>query len=544
MIRRLVSFAALVVVVAGLPAGAQRPTEEKRPKLAVVVVVDQMRADYLTRYSSRFSGGLRRLMRDGAWYQRAAYPYLNTITCAGHSTISTGALPYRHGMILNGWFNRATGQIMECTLDQDVTNISYNGLPGAGGNSAKWLLAQTFAEYLRDHERGRTVALSLKPRSALTLVGHKADAVVWFDDRGGWATSTAFSDAPVPFLQKFITENPLPADYGKTWDRLLEPAAYQGPDDGAGERPITGWTRTFPHPLGVAGGKPDAGYYTRWQRSPFADEYLGRMAAAAVDALHLGSGPGIDFLGISFSTLDLVGHAYGPESHEVQDELLRLDHTIGRLLDHLDGAAGKDGYVLALTSDHGVGRVAEQVDGAGRASSRDIGAAIDAALSGVWQPDKYFAASAYTDIYLTAGTLDRLERDPKATTAVLTALRAVPGVAEAFRGDEIGRAELRTSSDPVKRAAALSYLEGRSGDLIIIPRENWILSANAATHGTLYDYDQRVPIIFFGAGVAPGLRGEATPADVAPTLAALVHAAFPATDGHALGEALAVRAAR
>src|SRR6185295_6899560 len=202
------------------------------------------------------------------------------------------------------------------------------------------------------------------------------------------------------------------------------------------------------------------GFYTRWQRSPLADEYLARLAAVSVDALKLGSGQGIDFLGVSFSTLDLIGHAYGPDSHEVQDEILRLDRTLGRLLDHLDRAVGKDGYALALTSDHGVGRVAEQVEGAGRASSRDVAAAIDGALSAAWEPGSYYAASAYTDIYLTAGTLDRLKSDDKATDAVLAALRKVPGIAEAYRGDQIGKPETRTSSDPVKRAAALSYYEG------------------------------------------------------------------------------------
>src|SRR5262249_43414768 len=161
------------------------------------------------------------------------------------------------------------------------------------------------------------------------------------------------------------------------------------------------------------------------------------------------------------STLDLIGHAYGPDSHEVQDALLRLDRTIGALVDHLDTALGRDGYVLALTSDHGVCRIAEQVEGAGRASSRDVGAAIDGALPTAWRPGAYSAASASTDVYLTAGTLDRLEHDEHATRAVLDGLRAVPGIADAFRGDEIGRAELRTSADPVKRAAALSYREGR-----------------------------------------------------------------------------------
>jgi predicted AlkP superfamily pyrophosphatase or phosphodiesterase len=312
-------------------ASAQAP-RAGQPKLIVIIVVDQLRADYLVDYGSNFSAGLQRLLRDGAWYKNAAYPYLNTVTCAGHSTIGTGSFPYRHGMILNGWLDRQTGKSPYCTDDPEVQDISYNGLTPAQGDSAKRMLVPAIGEQVKARG-GRAVAISLKPRSAVPLVGRRADAVIWFDDRGGWSTSSAYTKTPVPFLQQFIDANPLAADYGKVWDRTLPVNAYQYTDDGEGEGQASGWTRTFPHPLGVEGGKPDGTFHSRWQRSPFADEYLGRMAIAAIDALHLGSQNTTDFLGISFSSLDVVGHTYGPKSHEVQDVLVRLDRTIGRLLE-------------------------------------------------------------------------------------------------------------------------------------------------------------------------------------------------------------------
>ena len=370
-------------------------------------------------------------------------------------------------------------------------------------------------------------------------LGTRGDVVLWFEERGSWTTSSAFATALDPSVREYVDRHPVTADYGKTWERTLEPAAYKNDDDGVGERPPTGWGKTFPHPLSSRAGVPDATFFSLWLRSPFADEYLGRMAAATVDAKGLGTERRTDFLGVSFSSLDLVGHAFGPNSHEVQDMLMRLDVTIGALLDHLDARVGRGRYVVALTSDHGVAEIPEQV-GTGRQTSREVGAAIDAALQPMFGPGKYMAFSAYTDIYLEPGVLDRLKRNPDASRAVLDALRALPGTAFAFRADEISDPAFRTAADPVKRAIALSYYEGRSGDLILVPKEKWILSSSATTHGTAYPYDQRVPVIFFGNGVKAGrYGGESTPADIAPTLAALAHVHIAGTDGHVLQDVMA-----
>ena len=363
---RLATLVTLLALVPALTATGSRDSGEPQPappKLIVIVVVDQMRADYLERYSGGFTGGLRRLIREGAWFTNAAYPYLNTVTCAGHSTIGTGMLPFHHGMIMNSWLDRSTGKTPYCTDDAAATEISYNGLHGATGDSARQMRAPAIGEQIRARAHGRAVAMSLKPRSSIPLVGRSADAVVWFDDRGGWSTSSVYTRAPVPFLQQFITANPITADYGKVWTRTLRPSAYQFTDDDPAERPGADAGRTFPHPLGVAGGKPDARFFGRWRESPFSDEYLGRMATAAVDALSLGKGEHTDLLAVSFSALDAVGHVYGPRSHEVQDVLVRLDLTIGRLLDHLDRTVGTSNYVLALSADHGVADIPEHVHG-------------------------------------------------------------------------------------------------------------------------------------------------------------------------------------
>lgn len=551
-VRTAAAAAALVLIAPGaissdhhaarfVPGGMEPAAA---PKLVVMIVVDQMRTDYLERYSGKFTGGLRRLTQDGAWFTRGAYPYLNTVTCPGHSTIGTGALPYRHGMILNAWYNRSTAKSMECTEDAKVREISYNGLKPGVADSGRWLLVPTLADRIRERAHGRVAAFSLKSRSAIGMAGHAGNPVVWFDDRGGWATSSAFASGPTPFLQEFIDKNPITAAYGGQWDRMHAPSDYQGVDDAPGERPptATAWTRSFPHAIGAPDGKADATFYAQWRHSPLSDEYLGGMATAAVDALNLGKGPGTDFLGVSFSTLDLVGHAFGPNSHEVQDVLARVDLTIGRLLDHLDTAVGAGNYVVGFSADHGVGQIPEQMAAGGRHTAAEIRAAVDKALVPIFGPGKYMAHSAYTDVYLAKGVVRRLRRSRAATTAVLDGLRAMPGIAYAFMADEVNHAAARSSSDPVKRAAALSYHSGRSGDLIIVPRENWMFSTAAATHGTLYPYDQRVPVILFGAGIKKGsYEGDATPADIAPTLAAVALVRFERTDGRVLADAMAVR---
>jgi predicted AlkP superfamily pyrophosphatase or phosphodiesterase len=531
----LLSTPAGRVPVYGAHLGAQGAGE---PKLIVLLVADQMRADYLDRYSGKFTGGLRRLIENGAWFQRAMYPYLNTITCAGHSTIGTGTFPYQHGMILNTWFDRKTGKTTECTEDRKEREINYNGLTGPG-DSGRRIQTPALADYVR-RQHGHVVTMSMKARSAIGLAGHSGDVVLWFDTRGGWQTSTAYTSKPTPFVQQFIADHRVESAYGQAWDRMYDPSAYQGKDDDPAERAPTGWTRTFPHVIGSKSGKPDEEFFGHWMRSPLSDDYLGKLAAAAADTLRLGRGPQIDFLGVSFSALDLVGHAYGPDSHEVQDMVARLDVTIGSLLDHLDRTVGAGNYVVAFTADHGVGQIPEESGQGGRETNTETTAAIDKALVPLLGPGQHVANAAYTDIYLQKPVLKRMKKDRAVRNAVLDALRSMTGIAAAYTADEMMAPGIRTSSDPLKRAAALNYYPGRSGDVIIVPRENWILSTSATTHGTLYPYDQHVPLIFYGAGVKPGrFSVDASPADIAPTLGALAGIPFRTTDGHERKEAFA-----
>jgi predicted AlkP superfamily pyrophosphatase or phosphodiesterase len=523
----------LLLTVAAWSPGTAGQAPASKPKLIVVIAVDQMRADYPVRYAGLLEHGLKQLTTEGAWFKNAAYPYLNTVTCAGHSSIGTGTFPYKHGMVLNAWYDRQSGKTLACTEDPSTSEVAYGNFAGPG-DSPKNIKMPSLAEFIHKN-KGRVATMSIKARSAIGLAGHEADSVAWLDERGAWETSTFYTKTPIPWLTAFIKGNPLDRDAGKTWERTLPADRYQYADDAPGERGAAGWSSTFPHPLGITG---DKAFLPHWLQSPFADAYLEQMAEAAIDDMKLGQESRTDFLGVSFSALDAVGHGFGPRSHEVQDILVRLDATLEKLIQHLDKKVGRENYVLGLSADHGVADIPEQVNG-GRQSGPQIIAAIEEALKPIMGNGPFVAASAYTDIYLSPAAADRVKTDKKAMAAVNDSLMKLPGIARVIRADELASPHARDSDDPQLRAAAFSYFAGRSGDIILIPKENWLLAATSTTHGTLYPYDQRVPVILFGAGIQPGQREEAvTPADLTATLATLAGVKLPSPDGHPLKEAL------
>jgi predicted AlkP superfamily pyrophosphatase or phosphodiesterase len=532
-----VALIAVVLLFTLGSAGAPVRAQAVRPKLVVFIVVDQLRGDYLEEYDDLLKHGLKRLKSGGAWFRNGAYPFHATITCAGHATIGTGTLPYKHGMINNAWYDRATERVVNCTTDAEALEVSYGTSVGAG-DSAKRMMVPALAEIMRGTLKSRVAAMSIKARSAIALAGHEGDVVTWFGDRGSWETSSAYSKTPAPWLVAFLKGNPVDKDTDKVWERSLPADKYKGVDEGPAERAVAGWTTSFPHPLGNA---RDSAALARWLQSPYADDYLGRMAEAAVDEMHLGTEDRTDFLGVSFSMMDAVGHGFGPKSHEVQDVLVRLDATIGRLLDHLDKKVGAANYVVALSSDHGVADLPEQVPGAGRQSMAGVRQAIESVLKPAFGGEgPFIAAVSGGEVYFKPGVYERLKGAPATLKAVIAAVSAMSGVSRVVTSDEVSTAAARESKDRYIRAVALSYFPDRSGDLFVIPKENWLFVSTGTTHGSLYEYDQRVPVLLYGAGIRSGSRREAaTPADLAVTIASLVGVTLPSPDGRVLTEALA-----
>lgn len=522
------------------------------PKLVVMIVVDQMRADYIDKFVGQWKGGLRRLVERGAWYRAAAYPYAATETCVGHSTVSTGAFPATHGMIANAWWDRDAQKNVTCTSDPKAKNIAYDGGSAKGGDSAWRMAVPAFAEELKFQTGAgnRVATFSLKARAAITMAGHRADAVTWFD-AGAWTTSNIYG--LMPFVEDYAKAHRVKNDLGKTWNLSLPRSEYWYNEKATGAHPPQGWDLTFPHPLRSkdGGSEADEIFYEEWASSPFADSYLTKLAETAVDSLGLGRGGGADFLGVSYSSVDYVGHAFGPRSWEIQDVLVRLDRDLRELFAHLDQKVGAGNYVVAFSADHGVVPIPEDMQStgadAGWLNLADVKSAAETALEPLGYPKPAVTGMSAGELYFAPGIYDKLQSDKASLKAVIDAIERVPGVLSVYGAEDV--AGRPPTKNPLKDAVDLGYFAGRSGDLLIVPKPYWPMGffqgGDAAkrgygtTHGTPYYYDQRVPILLMGWGIQPGqyLR-EVTPADIAPTLAVLCGITLAGRDGHVLTEAV------
>ena len=576
---QILAMVLLIAVLTALPVTAQNSLvqtagrknstkdvsrDSSKPKLVVILVVDQMRGDYIDKFQQQWTGGLKRLINEGAWFRDAAYPYGATETCVGHSTISTGAFPASHGMIGNEWWDREQQKEITCTADASVKNIAYDGsatasggdpagsahtsTPNNAGDSAAKMLIPSFAEELKFQSGAgtRIVAISLKARAAITLAGHQADSVTWWDGATGlWLTSSAYPQAP--FIAEFVKRHPVTEDYGKTWTPLLPESAYLYDKAAVNPGQPANYGATFPHTLR---GGPDVSFYAQWATSPYAETYLAHMAEDAVDKLQLGRGAGIDFLSVSFSSLDYVGHSFGPRSWEVQDELVRLDRDLAEFFTHLDKTVGRGKYVVAFSSDHGVAPIPEDfrktgID-AGRLNLEQVKNRIEQALEPFHLANPSVSRIDGADVYFTPGTYAKVKSDPQALRAAIEAIQDSPGVARVYQAEEVD--DRAATRNPIHAAEAAGFLKSRSGDLLIVPKPYWIWDYSApgkpgrnggTSHGTPNYYDQRVPVILMGPGIRRGKYYEtATPADIAPTLATLCGITLATQDGRTLGEAL------
>ena len=529
----------------------QRAEKIAHPKLVVLLVVDQMRGDYVDKFRGQWTGGLKRLLNEGAWFRAAAYPYAATETCVGHSTISTGSFPASHGMVANAWWDREQQKMTTCTADPNAKNTAYAGGTTKGGDSAWRMQIPSFAEELKFQTGGatRVVTFSIKARSAITMAGHKGDAATWMDNNGSLVTSSAYGT--MPFVDDFAKKNPVSQDYGKTWSLSLPQNAYLYDESAAGARILDGWAPEFPHPLRGKEGSatPDEAFYEQWATSPFADTYLTKLAEEAVDSLGLGKSGATDFLGVSYSSVDYVGHAFGPRSWEIQDILVRLDKDLGELFTFLDKRVGRGNYLVALSADHGVAPIPTDMQKTGVDAGILVLPELQDRIEKALEPFNYtrpvVARISGNEVYFSEGIYGRLKADPPAIKAVVDTITNTPGVAAVYRAEELNNGT--TPISLTRRAAVLSYFAGRSGDLFVLEKPYWLTDSSAegakrysgTGHGTPYYYDQHVPVLFMGFGIQQGEYFEAaTPADIAPTFAALAGVTLATRDGRVLAEAL------
>ncbi|HKX32873.1 MAG TPA: alkaline phosphatase family protein [Blastocatellia bacterium] len=518
---------------------------EKRARLVVGIVIDQFRYDYLARFEDLFvEGGFKRLLNRGALFANANYIHTPTYTACGHATFMSGAPPSLSGIVGNDWFDRELGQRVTSVSDRSVKLLG--GREGENGSSPHRLLGTTIGDELKLASIGqaKVISLSLKDRASILPAGKRPNGAYWFDSNtGNLVSSTYYFNALPDWVKHFNREHRPDRFFGKRWERLLPEAAYQrsAPDDAAYEKAREG--NKFPYLINGGEEAPGQRFYYQFEATPFASEYLLDFAKAAIENEHLGEDEVTDLLTISFSSNDLIGHSYGPYSQEVQDVTLRTDRVLADLFDYLDRKIGLDRVLIALTADHGVAPVPEQVRElgyGGRLEAKSLSEAVETALAQRFEADKWILSQVNGNIYFDESVVERRKAPIEEVERVACqALLKMPGIRECLTRTQLTSG--RIPETPIAQSVAKGFYPPRNGNLVIVTQPFYIVSEGlGTTHGTPYRYDTHVPLILAGPRVIHGTYFEAaSPADIAPTLAALLKIEAPSnSSGRILGEAI------
>jgi hypothetical protein len=505
-----------------------------RPRLVVLLVVDQLPSWSFDVQRTALDGGIARLLERGVYWPHARYPYAATHTAPGHATIGTGAPPSVHGIVANRWIDAASGELREA--GEDATSFVLDprgGPPHAPGISSARLEVDGLAEGLHGgHGDGaQAIAIGLKARAAGHVLGRHPDLALWFDTGSGALTSsTAFVETLPPWVIAFARAHPRDAVLAQPWpaedpERLA--ALAGGPDDRPGESDPYGLGTTYPHDLASATDPAKAFAFT-----PMASTLLVDAAIAAIDGARLGDDEVPDLLAITFSAHDYAGHAWCQESWERVDHLLRLDHDIGRLLQALDRDVGRERYAVVLTSDHGSTPSLALAGPDGKlVVTDDVGKAAAAAAERVLGPGHWIAGT--TVVGVTASpALEAIgvEQRDAAITAMVAAISALPGIGFVARTDHLeGRCNERSG---VEALACRSVFAGRSGIIFFTAAPGSLLNDDASectVHGSPQPYDREVPLVIVAPGsAAREVSDEVSMLRVAPTIAALLGVSPPA----------------
>lgn len=544
-IHALVSGALVVALLAVSAAAFAAPA--RRPRLAVIFVVDQFGYETMQRMRRNFGkGGLERLLSEGAVFGEAHYSHLSTLTGPGHACIASGSYPYKNGIVANRYFNRALGRTVTMMADPAHPILEANTDPEDDTSPAVFI-GETIGDRLRASTdlKAKVVAIALKDRAAV-LLGGRVGQAWWFSEQTGKMTTSTYYSKELPNWVKAFNERRLAdAAFGKPWDRAMPEKNYVGEDAAAWELDAFGLGNTFPHPVDGKLEKPGRSYYRAFAISPSGIDMQVEFVRAAIAGEELGRDDVPDLLAISFTSTDYAGHVYGPDSHEVQDMIVRLDRAIASLLPALENAAGgKQNLLVALTADHGASPVPERMASfghpAGRIANKKLLDAINGALKGRYGEGEWVRAIDEPSIYLDTELIASRKLDPVAVQETARrALEAIEGVHTVFT-----RAQLLSGLLPdnaLARAAQLAFHPGHSGDLVLIPKPFYLWGRSAdypggTAHGSPWRYDTHVPLLFWGGGIRPGTYMDRVDvADLAPSLAAALGLTAPAAaDGYAL----------
>ncbi|MEM6687607.1 MAG: alkaline phosphatase PafA [Bacteroidota bacterium] len=519
----------------------------EKPKLVVGIVVDQMRYDYLTRFKDKYGkGGFMRMINEGYNCKNLHYNYIPTYTGPGHASVYTGTTPENHGIIANNWYDKVTKEVVYCASDSEESSVGVAG-QWAGKMSPRRMLTATVTDQLRLHtqKRGKVIGVAIKDRGAILPAGHAASGAYWFygKNNGDWITSTYYANTLPTWVQEFNAADEA-EKYMKTWNTLYDINSYieSDVDLNSYEGSFTGKdTPTFPYDLPNL--KMVNGGFDILKATPYGNSLTTDFAIAAIKGENLGKNMDTDFLALSYSSTDYVGHRFGVNSIEVQDTYLRLDQDIERLLNTLDAEVGKGKYTVFLTADHAAVHVPSYLQDmkipAGYFDGILLKKHLVYFLDELYGSQKLIENISSGQVFLDHSEIKRLNLS---ATAIENALQR-----ELLKYDQIAKVYTRTALMNTEftqgTAAALQrgFNQKRSGDVcFVLDIATISYSTTGSTHGSGFNYDTHVPFLLYGNGIEQGetlQRYHIT--DIAPTISALLEISFPnAATGNPIESAL------
>ena len=521
----------LSLIIFSLVGFSQKQKEKKneKPKLVIGIVVDQMRYDYLTRYWDKYGeGGFKKLINGGFNCKNTNYNYMPTYTGPGHASIYTGTTPENHGIIANNWYNKVLNRGTYCTGDSNVNTIGSESLNGK--MSPKNLLSTTITDELKlaTNNRGKVIGMSIKDRGAILPAGHKADAAYWFDggDVGKWISSTFYMEDLPSWVQKINEKNNPDKYLQTTWETLYPIETYTESiaDDNKYEGTFNGEKApVFPHDLPAL---RDSNYnYSLIKSTPYGNTILKELALAAIKEEKLGQDEFADFLTVSFSSPDYIGHQYGPMSIEMEDTYLRLDKDIEEMMTYLENNFEKNEVLIFLTADHGAVNVPQYlIDNnmpAGYFELGDFKTGLNEFLKGKYKSDSIVANVSNYQVFLNHKYIAKVGLDVISIENDIARF----GLSQSGVSKVVTASGLRSTefSDGILANAQRGFHQVRSGDVLFVLESGWIPAgySTGTTHGSPYSYDTHVPLLWYGSGVK---KGESDKYIVIPDIAATVAA--------------------
>lgn len=483
-------------------------SQKDLPKIIVGIVVDQMCYDYLNRFGANFSqNGFNKIINEGAHLKNMHYNYIPTYTGPGHASIYTGTTPDHHGIIANDWIERKTRTQVNCVGDAAVYGIGGSSLYGQ--SSPHRLNKKTITDMLKEtYPKSKVVSVSIKDRGAILPGGHQSDGSYWFDYNNGTFITSSFYREELPcWLKKFNKKNNA-RSYAKVWEPLLNSEAYSAEDDSPYERILRGKTKPI-FPYDIKNLCEISGSLTPFTTSPFANTLLTDLALRAIKKEKLGKGTSPDMLCISYSSPDIAGHAFGPDSREIEDMYIRLDLELSRLLNTLESSYGKSNILLFLTADHGVVPVPQKLIDDGKKGGYVF---IDQLINELRKKSinaygvDFILGQDNLNIYLDYQKIKTsgIEKEDILNFIALN-IKGKKGIKQSARGKQLENLE---TDDGLLKMLSKGFYPTRSGDLLLILEHGYLPKTSLSvepfkgtSHGSGYAYDTHVPCLWYGMGI-------------------------------------------